>query len=288
VVEVKKIMRTIHWKTITLALLCLLTAPFSSFAQANNDRKEEVPQNTPAATLSPPSNQPEDPSLNGRSSPVTEGGLIKNVWADQKKIWRAPFGRSSYRLSYLLPFATLTAAFLATDGRIGHEVTESPGGDGFQESKNISYLGSTGALIGFPGAYYVFGRLTRSENARRTGLLAFEALADSGIVVEILKEISQRERPAGPNGFRNDNAEGRFWTGGASFPSGHAIGVWTLASVFSESYPGKPKLKYAAYGLAGLISVSRVTARQHFPSDVLVGGALGYLIGHYVIRAHSR
>ncbi len=27
-----------------------------------------------------------------------------------------------------------------------------------------------------------------------------------------------------------------------------------------------------------------MTARQHFPSDVLVGGTLGYLIGGYVVR----
>jgi hypothetical protein len=28
-------------------------------------------------------------------------------------------------------------------------------------------------------------------------------------------------------------------------------------------------------------------ARRHFPSDVLVGGVFGYLIGGYVIRHHS-
>jgi hypothetical protein len=30
-----------------------------------------------------------------------------------------------------------------------------------------------------------------------------------------------------------------------------------------------------------------VTARQHFPSDVLVGGTFGYLIGGYVVRHHA-
>ncbi len=41
-----------------------------------------------------------------------------------------------------------------------------------------------------------------------------------------------------------------------------------------------------AFGAATGISLSRVAARQHFPSDVVVGSALGYLIGHYVYRAH--
>ena len=30
-----------------------------------------------------------------------------------------------------------------------------------------------------------------------------------------------------------------------------------------------------------------MTARQHFPSVVLVGGTLGYLIGGYVVRHHA-
>jgi hypothetical protein len=32
------------------------------------------------------------------------------------------------------------------------------------------------------------------------------------------------------------------------------------------------------------VSVSRVLAREHFPSDVLVGSTLGYLIGGYVVH----
>ena len=39
----------------------------------------------------------------------------------------------------------------------------------------------------------------------------------------------------------------------------------------------------AAYAFALAISASPVTSRQHFPSDVLVGGTFGYLIGGYVV-----
>src|SRR5262249_40005191 len=37
---------------------------------------------------------------------------------------------------------------------------------------------------------------------------------------------------------------------------------------------------------ATAVSISRVTGRQHFPSDVVVGGALGWLIGRQVYKAH--
>ena len=222
------------------------------------------------------------------SSGVSERALVKNIWVDQKQIWRAPLHGSSYRPGFILPFAAATAALIATDKQVGRELTEGPPRAGFNAGRDISYLGSAEAVIGFSCAYYAFGRLAHREKARQTGLLSLEALADSGIVVGILKATSQRERPAGPNGAPIDAARGRFWAGGADFPSGHAISVWTLASVFSESYADKPTVKYTAYGMAGLVSVSRLAARQHFPSDVVVGGVLGYLIGHYVIRAHRR
>ena len=35
------------------------------------------------------------------------------------------------------------------------------------------------------------------------------------------------------------------------------------------------------------MSVARVTSRNHFPSDVVVGSAIGYLAGGYVYRQHS-
>jgi hypothetical protein len=39
--------------------------------------------------------------------------------------------------------------------------------------------------------------------------------------------------------------------------------------------------------MATAVSVARVTGRNHFPSDALVGSAVGYLVGGYVYRQHS-
>ena len=41
------------------------------------------------------------------------------------------------------------------------------------------------------------------------------------------------------------------------------------------------------YTLAATVSVSRVMARQHFPSDALLGSTMGYLVGGYVYNHHS-
>jgi membrane-associated phospholipid phosphatase len=39
--------------------------------------------------------------------------------------------------------------------------------------------------------------------------------------------------------------------------------------------------------LAAATGFERVAGREHFPSDVLVGGAIGYLVGGYVFNHHS-
>jgi membrane-associated phospholipid phosphatase len=40
------------------------------------------------------------------------------------------------------------------------------------------------------------------------------------------------------------------------------------------------------YSAATGISVTRVLGQQHFPSDVLVGSAAGWFVGHYVYHKH--
>jgi len=62
-----------------------------------------------------------------------------------------------------------------------------------------------------------------------------------------------------------------------SFPSGHATTSFGLAWVVSSSYP-HPAIQVGAYLAAGVISISRVYVREHFPLDVMVGAALGSLV----------
>ncbi len=217
---------------------------------------------------------------------TSERALIHNVLCDQKTILRAPLHSGSH-LGFVIPFAVATAGLIATDKSVGREFSENPPGTPYRAATDLSYLGSAEGVIGVTGVAYGIARLTHDERLRTTALLGFEALADGGIVQGILKASTLRERPTQNNGsLRIDDARGRFWTGGASFPSGHSMAMWSLASVLASQYPDKPVVRYCAYGFAAAISASRLPARQHFPSDVLVGSVLGYLIGHYVGRHH--
>jgi len=53
-------------------------------------------------------------------------------------------------------------------------------------------------------------------------------MVDGLIVVEVLKTLSGRNRPD------SEQDKGKFFSGGRSFPSGHAMASWSLASVISH------------------------------------------------------
>ena len=61
-----------------------------------------------------------------------------------------------------------------------------------------------------------------------------------------------------------------------SFPSSHAVNVFAAAPLVRELYPGGG---IATMALASAVAVSRVYVGDHWPSDVLVGAALGLWIG---------
>ena len=59
-----------------------------------------------------------------------------------------------------------------------------------------------------------------------------------------------------------------------SFPSGHTIITWAVATPFAEHYDA-PWL----YGVAAITNLARIGSRQHWVSDTVAGSLLGYGIG---------
>ena len=92
-----------------------------------------------------------------------------------------------------------------------------------------------------------------------------------------LKMFTQRTRP-----YMGGN--GSFFNGGDSFPSGHSMEAWALATVIAREYPQKRFVKIGMYSFATAVSLSRITSQRHYASDVLVGSSIGYMIGRFVMR----
>jgi membrane-associated phospholipid phosphatase len=217
-----------------------------------------------------------------KQKPSPEKKFLVNILHDQRAIWTSPFHMRESDSKWLAPLGLSTIALIATDRRTSGELVEN--GDNrsrLRISKDISRMGSFYATGAAAAAFYLGGRLTNNPRVRETGLLGAEALIDSVILVSAIKTVSQRQRPIA------DHSSGEFFDGGSSFPSGHAISAWTLATVIAQEYGHhRPVVQFGAYGLATAVSLSRYTARKHFLSDALVGSAMGYGIGRYVYHKH--
>jgi membrane-associated phospholipid phosphatase len=202
--------------------------------------------------------------------------FAKHLAQDQKEFWTYPLHFRSSDAKYFLPFAAATSAFIASDSWMVKQVPDSP--SQLKRSRDFSNY-AVFSLVGVAGASYVLGHIKKDDHASEAGLLAGEAAINSTAVSYAIKGITQRARPLDANGTAG------FFQGGASFPSEHTAIAWSVASVLAHEYPGTlPKL--FAYGLASGVTISRVTAKQHFPSDVIVGSALGWFLGRQVYRAH--
>jgi hypothetical protein len=102
-------------------------------------------------------------------------------------------------------------------------------------------------------------------------LVETSAAMVAGGITSSLKSSINRRRP--------DDSDNR------SFPSAHASSAASYAMLTNRNLdainmsPGARKvLKYSATTVSGLTAWARIESRDHYPSDVLAGAALGYFI----------
>jgi membrane-associated phospholipid phosphatase len=275
--------------------LFLLMIAALSVAQrcAAQDALLSGPAAAPALETPLPIAAPETPLYAAvtKTSPeraISWGRLLPNMVQDQKQIWLFPVSVAhGHHLAPTLAVVGLTAGLVALDGRNGRYFRTTQSFRGF----NKAFSGSNTSLgmEVFPAAFYIVGLARKDSYAQHTVLLAGEAVLDSEILTSVMKDVDRRSRPAAisTNGNCSDSwfeeNRGSYLGGVGSFPSGHTIAAFSIATVFANRYPNPRWHIWLAYGLASLVGFSRVSRQSHFPSDVFAGAALGYAIAHYVV-----
>ena len=207
---------------------------------------------------------------------------IQDLGEDDKGIFTSPLRVHPKDTYWLAPLSAATGLAFAYDANAAQAVGVDP--NRANTANKIADFGSFYATGAEGAGIYFIGLAQKNPKLAETGRLGAEAVIDSGTVTLVTKLISNRQRP------QQGNGQGDFWANGtsnwewdSSFPSDHATASMALARVIAGEYPHW-YVMLPAYGFAESISISRLVANQHFPSDVLVGQAIGFLTGSYVLN----
>ncbi len=125
----------------------------------------------------------------------------------------------------------------------------------------------TGGTLGL----FAAGQIAPAGRFRRVTFDLAQGLVINGALTGIFKRSFGRQRP--------DSTNSR------SFPSGHTSTAFTWATVLTRHFG--PEVGIPATLVATYIAVSRVEDNEHFFSDIVAGGVLGYVVGRTVSRFAS-
>ena len=121
--------------------------------------------------------------------------------------------------------------------------------------------------------------LERAPQALAAGLFAAPL---GGAFSTLLKRLFAEPRPAAVLDTAQFHVQGTVLAGHNSFPSGHSITIFLVASVLllgADDVRSRPLAIFGVLGLAALVAASRVMVGAHWPADAIGGAALGIVAG---------
>jgi acid phosphatase (class A) len=125
----------------------------------------------------------------------------------------------------------------------------------------------------------IYGDNFTPENSPKFYALMSNTLAVTQVVDGAAKDKYYRWRPFEDHG---DVVHALFDVDGYSYPSGHSMAAFTLATVLGAIFPAK---KDAFLTRAQQIAQSRVDAAVHYPSDIAEGEVAGKATGAAILAA---
>lgn len=243
---------------------------------------------------------PETVSPLQAQSPVFEAysskpdkAYLKSYWSVTKKI---PTGPARWKTGEWIAFSGIVAGgavLYAFDDEIRQWVQRSPS----VARDNLSHYafepwGSGLYPAVLLGGFYLYGVAAKRELPRRVALAGVQAILMTAVTTLMIKHLTHRHRPN-----QDIPPDPRLWEGPftgweyTSFPSGHTSTAFALATLMSSVYKDKIWVGILSYSLAAGTAWSRVYDNKHWPTDVLIGAALGFAIGktvYHVMQGNTR
>jgi len=211
------------------------------------------------------------------------GKYVVKMGVDFSKVLVSPIHWKGTDIDRLIAASGVTLLFFGLDHGIRQWAEKHDTFNSNNFSLTVTRMGEGPFLLGLMATMYVGGEAFKEDSLRRTALMSLESYAIGGAIVLGLKLILGRHRPLTGNGpldfdffsFKTTNST-------HSFPSGHSISAFSVASVIAGQ-SDSIIVGAVSYGLASLVAISRINNNQHWASDVVVGSLLGYFIGKEVL-----
>lgn len=125
--------------------------------------------------------------------------------------------------------------------------------------------------------------LTKDSKFRQVALTSVESIAVTSLLVYALKIGIGRKRPYEKKGAHSFNPFGGL---DDSLPSGHTSTAFALVTPWIYYY--KKPWTYLLFIFPASTALSRMIFDKHWATDVLTGGAIGYVVGYYLTDWHKK
>jgi len=226
--------------------------------------------------------------------------LARNVGDDFLHVATAPLNMSAQDGLRLLALTAITTSFIAL---LDRPIDERFTAEGKKAMKNDDYffLGRDLSEIGYeynkiPSKYFLTGLSTsmiagglifNDKKLLETTRIMIESYAISQSITAFGKGLFGRSRPYVTD---NSNEFDLFkFTRNHKFralPSGHTSGIFSMMTVIAKQY-NRWWIKIPAYTLSVSVALQRIDNHQHWASDVILGGAIGYWVGSSLVNHNN-
>lgn len=153
--------------------------------------------------------------------------------------------------------------------KVGLDQRSAPG----RRVAHFAELGDQPPMVALSLSVAGIGALRRDERMARTGLRMLTAHALSTMAKLLVKDLVDRTRPGALNEKPYRLEEGHSRDGRMrSMPSGHTAGAIAVGTSIGDDYP---RTQAAAVLVSSAIAAAQPPSRNHYLSDIVVGGAIG-------------
>jgi membrane-associated phospholipid phosphatase len=162
----------------------------------------------------------------------------------------------------------------AADIALGLTLARAKDRPGVRALGILGEVGGWRALLALSAGTLVWGLAARDRRLADAGRRMLGAGVLASLTKMTAKRLVHRTRP---NVLMDEGFYVKGWLGPnagpwQSFPSGHSALSVAVARAVGRAYP---EVRFPAYGGAAAVAFIQVLRGAHFPSDVIVGAAIG-------------